>query len=377
MGKNIIYLDNAATTKVGKKVVREMEKFYLKDYGNPSSLHEIGERAQRAINDAREKIAGEINCKLHEIIFTSGSTESNNMAFFGLARGELGRKKRKIIVSAIEHPSIFAICEALKKEGFEIKEIGIDKDGLIRTDLLEKEIDENTLLVSIMHVNNEIGVIQDISNIGEICRNKGIILHSDCAQSFGKLEIDVKNMSIDMISAGAHKIGGPKGIGFLYLREGISIKPIIYGGGQERGLRGGTENVPGIVGFAKALELIKDEDKDKIKMIRDFFIFELEKIGGKINGSKENRIYNNIHVSFLGIDGENLLAFLSKKGIYVSAGSACDSKKQKESRVLRAIGLNKDMIKGGIRISLNENISKRDVEYVVNEIKRAVEMLRI
>ncbi len=375
MTKKEIYLDSAATTSVSKEVVSEMDKFYLENYGNPSSTHELGERAQKAVNDSREKIAKEIGAKAWEIIFTSGTTESNNLAFFGLAKKY--KNKKKIIISSIEHSSIFEICDVLKREGYEIVEIPVDSRGFLNLARLESEIDDETLLVSTIHANNEIGVVQDFEKIGKMCKSKDVIFHSDCAQSFGKEKIEVNKMNLDMVSAGAHKIGGPKGVGFLYLRVGIEIEPLIFGGGQERGLRGGTENVPGIVGFSKALELAKKIDKDKTIKLRNYFISSLEEIGGKINGSKDKRIYNNINVSFSGIDGESLVAFLSNKGIYVSAGSACDSKKQKESKVLRALGLNDSERKGAIRISLDESISKKDVDCAVSEIKKSVEKLKI
>ena len=367
-----IYLDSAATTPAYKAVVEEMNRFYLNEYGNPSSAHEIGERAQKAMNDARTKIASEINAKAHEIIFTSGTTESNNLAFLGLIKAK--KERKKIVISSIEHSSIFEICQALKE--LKIVEIPVNKEGLIDIERAKKEIDNNTLLVSIMHVNNEIGTIQNIEKVGSICRAKGAYFHTDCAQSFGKLNIDVKKMNIDLLSAGAHKIGGPKGIGLLYVREGINIVPLIYGGGQEKGLRGGTENIPGIAGFAKALEIAKKIDKEKIRKLSNYFASELEKIGGKINSSKENRIYNIINVNFP-VDGENLAAFLSHKKIYVSAGSACDTKKKKESKVLRELGLNEKERKGSIRISLSENISKADIDYVIKEIANAIKNNKI
>lgn len=376
MKKKEIYLDNAATTCVDKKIIKEMSRFYSQEYGNPSSMHEMGERAFEAMNNARKKLADEINAKAHEIIFTSGNTESNNLAFFGLARSESGKKRKKIIISAIEHSSIFEICDALKKEGFFIVEIPVDKEGIVDIGNLINEIDSNTLLVSVMHVNNEIGVIQDISRIGEICREKKVYFHSDCAQSFGKLRIDVRKMNIDLLTASAHKIGGPRGIGLLYVRDGIKITPLIYGGGQERGLRGGTENVPAIIGFALALDLAKKINNKKINEIRDYFISSLEKLGGRINGSKEKRIFNNANVSFSGIDGENLVIFLSHKRIYASTGSACESKKQKESKVLREIGLSKKEINGSLRFSLDSGISRKYVDYVMGEIKKILKRFR-
>jgi cysteine desulfurase len=370
MARKTIYLDSAATTRVDNAVVKEMEKYWLKEYGNASSVHEMGERALRAVGDTRGKMARAIGGRAEELIFTSGATESNNLAFFGLARSELGKKRKKIVISKIEHSSVFSICDALKREGFEICEIGVDRAGLIDIEGLEREIDSKTLLVSIIHVSNEIGVVQDIGKIGEICKKRGVIFHSDCAQSFGKLKIDVKAMGIDLLSAGAHKIHGPKGIGFLFIREGIKIEPIIYGGGQERGLRGGTENVPCIAGFGKALDRILKVDKEKIGKIRDYFIEGLERLGGKINGSKEKRIYNNISVRFPGADGESLVLALSDKMIMCSTGSACDSRKKEESRVLKSIGLNEKEMGGSLRFSLDSGIGKKEIDFVLRELGR-------
>ena len=364
-----IYLDNAATTPVSKEVIKEMEKYYLEEYGNPSSMHELGERAFEAVKDARKTLASEIGCRAWEIVFTSGSTESNNLAFFGLSRGELGKKRKKIIISKIEHSSIYAICERLKKEGFEIVEVPVSKEGMVDLDRLEKEINGETLLVSIIHVQNEIGVIQDLKKIGKICLEKGVKFHTDAAQSFGKLDIRVKDWGVDLLSCGGHKIGGPKGIGFLYVKEGLKLEPLIYGGGQEKGVRGGTENVSGIIGFSRALEITKGIDWVEIEKIRDYFIIELEKLGGKINGSKEKRISNNVNISFLGIDGEGVVLTLSEKGIMCSTGSACESKSKKENKVLKAIGLNQKGIDGSLRFSLNPGTSKEDIDYVLEELK--------
>ena len=377
--KRKFYLDEAATTKVYPEVLKDMEKYYLEEYGNPSSLHEMGEKAQKAINEAREILAREINAKPNEIIFTSGGTESDNLAIQGLARAY--PKKKKILISAIEHAAVMETCNFLGKEGYEVVKIRVNKDGLVNIDELKKEIDKNTdniLLVSIMHANNIFGTIQDIAAIGKLCKENNVIFHTDAIQSFGKLKIDVKKMNIDILSASAHKIHGPKGIGFLYVKDGIKIKPLIFGGGQEKDLRSGTENVPGIIGFAEALELTKNVNKEKIRKIRDKLMSELEKIGGNVNGTKdENRIYNNVHVSFLGIDNETLVAFLSHKGIYVSAGSACDSKKEKEDYVLRALGLNKKEISGSIRITLNEEVTDKDIGFIVREIEKVVKKLKI
>ncbi|MDP1696054.1 MAG: cysteine desulfurase family protein [archaeon] len=366
----IIYMDNAATTPVYREVAEEIEKFYLEDYGNPSSTHEMGERARKAIDNARVVIAREIGAKVEEIIFTSGATEANNLAFFGLARAN--KEKKKIVISSIEHSSIFEICKALKREGYEIVEIPVNEEGFIDLKELEKNIDKNTLFVSIIHANNEIGVLQDLRKIGEICKKKGALFHTDAVQSFGKEKINVKEMGISLLSVCGHKIGGMKGIGFLYVENGIEIEPMIYGGGQEKGLRGGTENVPAIAGFAKALEITKKIDDNKIRKIRDYFMIELEEIGGKINGSREKRIAGNVHVSFLGLDADEAVIKLSQKGIMCSTGSACESKRKNNKKVLKAIGLNEKEIAGSLRFSFGENIRRKEVDFVINELGEIV-----
>jgi cysteine desulfurase len=368
------YLDNASTTRVDERVLKEMQKYFLNDYGNPSSAHKLGEEARRDIDKAREIIAKEIGAKPWEIYFTSGGTESNNIALQGLARAF--PFKKKIIISSIEHPSITEICNYLETQGYRIIKIPVDAQGHVRIDAIEREIDKDTLLVSVMHVNNVFGVVQDIEKIGQVCRNKETVFHTDAVQSFGKIGINVQS-GIDMLSASGHKLNGPKGIGLLYVKEGIGIKPLVYGGGQEKGIRSGTENVPGIIGFAKALEMQKKVNRDKIRKVRDRFIEELQRIGGKINGSMQDRIYNNIHVSFTLVDSEVLVQWLSKKGIYVSAGSACDSKKGKEDESLKAIGLTQIESKGSIRITINEDIDEKDVKFIVKEIDKAVKKLKV
>ena len=368
-----LYLDNASTTKVYASVVKEMEKFFLEEYGNASSTHALGENAKKAMNIAREKIAKEINAKPWEIIFTSGATEANNLALIGLAKAS---NKRKIVISAIEHPSITEPCRYLESIGYKIVRIPVDAQGHLRIDRLKDEVEKNSseiLVVSVMHVNNIIGTVQDIVKIGEICRKNNVLFHTDAAQSFGKLAID--SSKLDLISASGHKIGAGKGIGFLYIKEGIKIEPIMYGGGQERGIRSGTENIPGIIGVAKALELTKKVNKDKIMKIRQELIEELQKIGGKINGSIQERIYNNVNVSFPLVEAGTLIEYLSRKGIFVSSGSACNSKKEKEDETLRAIGLSDMEAKGSVRITLNEDIKQTDVKIIIGEIKKAVKKL--
>ncbi|MBX4212145.1 cysteine desulfurase [Candidatus Pacearchaeota archaeon] len=351
----MIYLDNASTTKVQTSVVKAMEKYFTQEYGNPSSPHEMGERARKAVEDARKQIAREIGARPWEIIFTSGASESNNLAILGLP-------PKKVIISSIEHSSVYEPARRMKSA----VEIPVDKDGIIDLKKLEKEIDRSSM-VSVIHAHNEIGVLQDIRKIGMICRKKGVLFHTDAVQSFGKEPIQVKNIGVDLLSASAHKIGGPKGIGFLYIREGLDITPLIYGGGQEKGLRSGTENVPGIVGFAEALARVKKINRNKVKELREFFMEKLESIGGKINGSRSYRIYNNIHVS-LPLDAEKLVIYLSQKGIMCSTGSACESKNDKRSLV--SIGLNEKEIRGALRFTLNEDITKKDIDYVIRTIDK-------
>ena len=373
-----IYLDNASTTKVYKQVIKETIPYLNKEYGNPSSPYELGERAKKEINQARNSLAKEINAKPNEIIFTSGATESNNLTIQGLAKSHINKKT--IIISDIEHPSINEICNYLQTLNYKIIKIPVHKDGLINLEILEKEIKSNQndiLLVSTTHVNNIIGTIQDIEKIGLICKLYNVSFHTDAVQSFGKIKIDVKKFNLGLLSASGHKIGAPKGIGILYVNEKINISPIIYGGGQERNIRSGTENVPGIMGMAKALEITKNTNKNKIKEIRNKLITNLEKLGATINGSKENRIYNNIHASFQNIEAESLVRYLSKKGIYISTGSACDSRKEKEDHVLKAIKLNDNQIKGSIRITLNEDFKEREVNFVSKEIEKALKLLKV
>jgi len=352
-----IYLDTAATTPVYLEVWKVMEKA---SYGNPSSLHSVGDSAEGAMNVARKKLAAEIGAKDHEIIFTSGATESNNVAL---------NISGKVVISAIEHPSVL---ESARKGRVEVK---VNEKGEIDFSDLSEKI-KGAEVVSIMHVNNEIGSINDIAKIGEICRREKVLFHTDAVQSFGKLDINVNKMNVDLLSVSAHKIGGPKGVGFLYIRSGIDLNPLILGGGQERGLRSGTENVPGVVGFAEALEVFKKKEKKaEILRLRKRLISGLEKIGGKIN-SPENGSPWIINASFP-VDGETAVIFLSKSGILASTGSACSTKKKAESKTLREIGLSKKEIEGSIRLSLSCSVSEKDIDYVISEVDRVVKKLKV
>jgi len=365
-----IYLDNAATTKVYPEVAKKVNEIFLKSYGNASSQHSVGKIARDELVKAREKIAKFVGCDSSEIIFTSGGTESNNLAIDGLALAN--PDKKHIVTSVIEHPSVLESCRFMERWGYEIDYVGVDSDGLIDVKEIEKLIRKDTLVVSVMHVNNEIGTIQPVEEIGKICKKKGVYFHTDAVQGFTKVDLDLSN--IDLMSASGHKVGAPKGVGFLYIKNGVKVSAIMSGGGQENGLRSGTENVPGIVGLAAALDV--KVDKKKIKKSRDEIIAGLKKIKGvRVNGSMENRVYNNINVSFYGIEGESLMLMLDKEGIFVSTGSACASTKLKESYVLKAIGAEELYVHGSLRMTLGEDAVGNE-DYVVGKIEEKVNKLR-
>jgi len=370
-----IYLDNAATTKVKENVAKAVNNVFIKDYGNASSIHAMGKKARELLEKAREDIARYINADKNEIIFTSGGTESNNLAILGVAKAN--SIKKHIITSLIEHPAIIEVCKELEKQGYKIDCLGVNEEGLVDIEELKRKITKDTLLVSIMHVNNEIGVIQPIEEIGKICNEKNVLFHSDCVQSFGKLKIDVKKMKLDMLSVSGHKINAPKGIGFLYVKKGLRLNPLFLGGGQEKGIRSGTENTPGIVGLAEAIKIKrkqKEVEKSRNKLLEK--LLEIPK--SRLNGSKEKRIWNNINISFYGIEGEGLALLLNKKGICVSTGSACSSHKLEESHVLKAINTPTLYIHGSIRISLDtiKPLNDKEIEFIAKETKIAVDKLR-
>lgn len=367
-----VYLDNAATTPINKKVLTKIIEADKKYYANPSSKHSLGIESREILNKARKEIANFINADENEIIFTSGGTESNNLAIFGMTK--TNPDKKHILTSKIEHPAILEVCKYLEKRGYEVDYISVDKDGIINLTELKNKIRSDTLLVSIMHVNNEIGTLQPVEEIGKICREKNVVFHTDAVQSFGKLKIDVKKMDIDLMSVSAHKINGPRGIGFLYRRKEVQIKPILIGGGQENGLRSGTENLSGIVGLAEAIKIKRNVSK--IKSSRDRILKELLKIpGAKLNGSFDKRIYNNINISFYGIEGESILLLLSEKGICISTGSACSSSKLEHSHVLEAINVDPMYINGAIRITIDE-LNKKQEDYIIKSVKDSVGKLK-
>ena len=377
---NSIYFDNAATTKVKREVLKEMIPYFEIEYGNPSSMYSIGRNAKKAVNDARKKVAELINSDVNEIIFTGSGSESDNLALKGIARANKS-KGNHIITSKIEHHAVLDSCKTLENEGFKITYINVDKDGIIDLEELKNAISKDTILISIMFANNEIGTIQPIEEVAKIAKKYNILFHTDCVQACGNIAIDVKKMKIDLLSMSGHKLNGPKGIGALYVKNGINIKKILDGGQQEKGKRAGTENVPGIVGLGKACEIAnKNINKhiEYLKKLRDYYISEIEtKIKNvKLNGSREKRLPGNANFSFEGVDAQTLLFKLDQAGICASAGSACNTGSELPSHVLLAIGLNKELAYSSLRTTFSEENTKEDVEYLIKNIEQIVSNLR-
>ncbi|HLC31588.1 MAG TPA: cysteine desulfurase family protein [Candidatus Nanoarchaeia archaeon] len=363
-----LYLDCAASTPVFPEVAESVKKAMLSVYGNASSPHRKGEEAFGEIKRAREVFARELGCKPWEIVFTSGATESNNLAIWGGVLGGIrstGRKK--ILISAIEHSSVFGSAKALGRGGYTVIEIPVDSHGAIDIAVFERMLDSSVALVSIIHGSNELGVVQDLREIGVLCRRRGALFHTDASQSFGKKRITVRELGVDLLSASAHKLGGPKGVGLLYVREGIGLKPLVYGGGQEKGIRSGTENVPGIVGFVKALELGKQQPWKKVKASRDFFALTLGKLGGTVFEGRR-MLPGIVRITLPGLDAPRVVLALSEKGIYCSTGSACDSKRD-DSRALRAVGFSAEAIKGSLRFSISQPLSLKEIKRVIAALK--------
>ncbi|MBN1969261.1 MAG: cysteine desulfurase [Candidatus Delongbacteria bacterium] len=383
MSDELIYLDNGDTTKIDDEVLEYMLEFYKTSYGNPASLHQLGIDADENLSEARQKVSSFINCNGDDLIFTSGATESNNLAINGVANFYKDKGKH-IIISTIEHSSVREVARRLIKSGYELTEIGVDSEGFLDIDLLEKSIRPDTILVSIIYANYEIGTIQQIENIGKICRDKGVFFHSDAAQAFGKIKIDVIKENIDLLTFNAHKMHGPKGVGALYIRKGISLSKMFEGGAHERGIRPGTENLPAIMGFAKAAE-IAYRDFDKIDSyvcgLRDLLATKLSEIDHIFyNGPKGehlvNRLSNNVDFTFQFIEGEAIMLHLTLRGICVSSGSACSSKTLEPSHVLTAIGLKHEQAHGSIRFTLSKYTTEDDVLRTAKNVKEVVEILR-
>jgi len=376
----VIYADNAATTAMSEAAVNKMTSLIRDTYGNPSSLYGFGQKAKEVLEQAREEIAEMIGADPKEILFTSGGSEADNQAIISAARiGEKNGKKH-IISSAFEHHAVLHTLNKLAKEGFEITLLDVHENGIILPEEVEKAIREDTCLVTIMYANNEIGTIQDIKEIGAVCHKHGVLFHTDAVQAVGHLKINVKDENIDMLSASAHKFHGPKGVGFLYFKKGIRLTNIIEGGAQEKGKRAGTENVPGIAAMAVALKEAVDgidTNTAHITAVRDKVIEGLGRIPhSALNGDKERRLPGNINFCFEGIEGESLLLLLDDKGICASSGSACTSGSLDPSHVLLAIGRVHDVAHGSLRLSLGEDITDEDADYIINSVREVVEYLR-
>jgi cysteine desulfurase len=372
-----VYLDNGATTMVDKEVEKAMLPYFTKIYGNASSLHKFGQEAKGALEKSREVIAKRINAEPEEIIFTSGGTESDNLAIQEIAYTNKD-KGNHIITTKVEHHAVEKTCKFLEKDGFKVNYLDVDAEGFIDLRQLEKSITKETVLVSIIHGNNEVGTIQDIKAVGEICKKHNVIFHTDAVQSFTKVPIDVKKVNVDLISMSSHKIHGPKGVGALYIKKGTKIHPLFFGGSHEFGKRAGTENIPGIVGFAKAVELAKEEHCKKMVELRDYFIDKIEKEVPevKLNGSRDKRLCNNVNIIFRYIEGEALLIKLDDRGIAVSTGSACSSRELKPSHVLTAMGIPAAVAHGSIRFTLSRFTTKEELDYTFKNVKEVVKELR-
>ena len=374
-----IYLDYAATTPIDRRVVKEMEPYYLQEFGNTMSLHFFGQEAKLALENSRHILANSINADLNEIIFTGSATESNNLALKGVALANKN-KGNHIIISSIEHPCIVESAKWLSKQGFEITKLPVDKYGLVNPEDVKNSITDKTILVSVIHASNEIGTIEPVAEIGRICREKGVYFHTDASQSFGKIPIDVKKMNIDLLTASSHKVYGPKGAGLLYVKKGIMLDPILHGGGQENGLRGSTVNVSAVVGFAKAAEIslkeMKKESKRLSKM-RDRLVKTVLKIkDSHLNGHPKNRLPNNANFWFEFVEGESLIMQLDLAGIACSTGSACSSFKLEPSHVLLATGLKPQEAHGSLRVSLGRFTTEKEINQLIKVLPKIVAHIR-
>ena len=377
---HIIYLDNAATTRTSRSVLEAMLPYFSENYGNASSIYSLGAKSKEAINRSRETIAATLGAKPEEIYFTAGGSESDNWALKATAEA-YRTKGNHIITSKIEHHAILHTCEYLEKQGFEVSYIDVDENGVIKLDQLEKAIRPETILISVMFDNNEIGTIQPIKEIGEIAKKHGVLFHTDAVQAFGQVPINVDELHIDMLSSSGHKICGPKGIGFLYIRKGVKIRSFVHGGAQERKRRAGTENVPGIVGYGKAAEEAVATMPERTAMeieLRDYLIDRILKEipYTRLNGHRTKRLPNNANFSFQFIEGESLLIMLDMKGICGSSGSACTSGSLDPSHVLLAIGLPHEIAHGSLRLTLGAETTKEEIDYVIEQVKEIVERLR-
>ena len=378
--KKLIYLDNAATTKTSEEVVAAMLPYFTEYYGNPSSVYEFSSESKKAVSNARRTIAETLGAQENEIYFTAGGSEADNWALKATAEAYQSKGKH-IITTKIEHHAILHTAEYLEKRGFEITYIGVDENGVVKVDELEKAIRPDTILISVMFANNEIGTIQPIKEIGEIAKKHGVLFHTDAVQAYGQLPINVDELHIDMLSSSGHKLNGPKGIGFLYIRKGVKIRSFVHGGAQERKRRAGTENVPGIVGYGKAAEIAAKTMKERTAKeieLRDHLIDRVlaEVPYTRLNGHRTNRLPNNANFSFQFVEGESLLILLDNNGICASSGSACTSGSLDPSHVLLAIGLPHEIAHGSLRLTLSAETTMEDIDFVVDCIKQIIERLR-
>lgn len=371
-----IYFDNAATTKVDEEVLKTMLPYFTEKYGNASSVHFIGQEAKNAMEKSRSTIAKEIKSKPDEIIFTSGGTESNNLAIKGLFFSNYPEKNH-IITTKIEHDCVLNSCKWLEQLGAKITYLDVNGEGFVNPKDVEKAITKKTFLVTVIHGNNEIGTIQNLEEIGKVCRKNGVLFHTDACQSFTKVPIDVKKQNLDLVTLNAHKIHGPKGVGALYIREGIKIIPIAHGGGHEKKIRSGTENVSGIVGFARAVEIANKGDVEKMTRLRDKLIEGILKIQNtRLNGPQKERLSNNINISFNNIEGESIGGYLENYGICTSTGSACASHSLETSHVLKAIGLTPLEANSSVRISISKYTTEEEIDYLLSILPKIVDKLR-
>ena len=375
-----IYADNAATTRLSDTALTAMLPYLQQEYGNPSSLHSVGQRAQEALTDARARIAQRLGCQPTEVIFTSGGSEADNQAIRSVAAWGKIKGKTHIISTAFEHHAVLHTLDALKKEGFTVTLLDVHEDGMVSAQQVEEAITDQTCLVTVMYANNEIGTVQPIAEIGEVCRRRGVYFHTDAVQAVGHLPVNVAEQNIDLLSLSAHKFHGPKGIGVLYARRGVPLFPLIHGGAQERGRRGGTENIPAIVGMAAALDEACDrleEDTATLTVLRDRLIAGLSKIPHSVlNGNREHRLPGTVNFCFEGIEGESLLLLLDDKGVYASSGSACTSGSLDPSHVLLAIGRPHEIAHGSLRLSLSPDTTQEEVDYMVEAVTDVVAYLR-
>lgn len=380
MEKKIIYLDNAATTRTKPEVVEAMLPYFTEKFGNPSSVYEFAGQNKAAVTQARETIGKALNAKAADIYFTAGGTEADNWALKATMEA-YKEKGNHLITTKIEHHAILHTCEYLEKYGYEVTYLDVDENGLVDLQQLKESIRPTTVLISVMYANNEIGTVQPIKEIGQIAKEHGVLFHTDAVQAFGQIPIDVVEEHIDMLSASGHKLNGPKGIGFLYIRKGLKLRSMIHGGGQERKRRAGTENVPGIVGFGKAVELAManmEAKQEKERELRDYLITRVlaEIPYTRLNGHRTKRLPNNSNFSFQFIEGESLLIMLDMKGICASSGSACTSGSLDPSHVLLAIGLPHEIAHGSLRLTLSEETTREELDYTIEQLKSIVANLR-